>query len=52
LHQIHLALLHDRRGHHLEAELLYERARAIQDKAHGPDHPDVASALNGVASLS
>ena len=32
-----------------DARLLYERALAIGEAAHGPDHPDVAAALNNLA---
>jgi tetratricopeptide (TPR) repeat protein len=34
-----------------EAEPLYKRALAILEKALGPDHPDVATALNNLANL-
>ena len=30
-------------GRYAEAEPLYKRALAIQEKALGPDHPDVAT---------
>jgi len=34
-----------------EAEPLYRRAIAIDEKAYGPDHPEVATALNNLALL-
>jgi tetratricopeptide (TPR) repeat protein len=34
-----------------DAEPLYQRALAIWEKALGPDHPDVAAALNGLTLL-
>ena len=34
-----------------EAGPLYERSLAIREKAVGPDHPDVATALNNLAGL-
>ncbi len=39
------------RGALAEAESLAERALAIREKALGPDHPDVALTLNGLASI-
>ena len=38
-------------GRYAEAEPLYKRALAIREKALGPDHPDVAKALNNLAVL-
>jgi tetratricopeptide (TPR) repeat protein len=38
-------------GQYLSAIPLAERALDIQEKALGPDHPDVATALNNLASL-
>ena len=38
-----LAALYDNQGRYAEAEPLYKRALAIQEKALGPDHPDVAT---------
>ena len=35
----------------MEAEPLYERSQAIQEKALGPEHPDVAQSLNNRAGL-
>ena len=34
-----------------EAEPLYRRALAIDEAAHGPDHPDIANTLNDLADL-
>ena len=34
-----------------EAGPLYQRALAIDEKVYGPDHPDVAGALNNWAQL-
>jgi|JI10StandDraft_1071094.scaffolds.fasta_scaffold48913_5 tetratricopeptide (TPR) repeat protein len=34
-----------------QAHALYERALAIQEKARGPDHPEVAIILNNLAEL-
>ena len=38
-------------GKYVEAALLYERSFIIQEKALGPEHPDVAAALNNWAVL-
>ena len=38
-------------GRYADAEPLYRRALAIQEKALGPDHPDVATSLNNLAEL-
>ena len=38
-------------GKYAEAEPLYERSQAIQEKALGPEHPDVAAVLNNWAGL-
>ena len=46
-----LALLYDDQGRYAEAEPLYKRALAIDEKALGPDHPDVAQSLNNLAAL-
>jgi CHAT domain-containing protein len=35
----------------VDAEPLYKRSLAIYEKALGPDHPDVAGSLNGLAWL-
>jgi tetratricopeptide (TPR) repeat protein len=43
--------LHDS-GDFARAEPLYRRALAIDEKALGPEHPDVAISLNNLASLS
>jgi tetratricopeptide (TPR) repeat protein len=34
-----------------EAEPMYRRALAIDEKSYGPDHPDVATDLNNLAEL-
>jgi len=47
----HLALYLNARAEHLEAEPLMRRALAIDEKAYGPDHPDVARDLNNLAQL-
>ena len=39
------------RGLYEEAEPLYQRSLAIEEKALGPDHPDVATTLNNLARL-
>ncbi|CAM9900520.1 unnamed protein product [Ectocarpus sp. 4 AP-2014] len=38
-------------GKYAEAEPLYERSQAIQEKVLGPEHPDVATSLDNRASL-
>lgn len=38
-------------GKYGEAKPLFERSLAIVEKAHGPGHPDVATALNKYAGL-
>ncbi|CAM9762259.1 unnamed protein product [Ectocarpus sp. 8 AP-2014] len=38
-------------GKYAEAEPLYERSQAIQEKVLGPEHPDVATSLNNRAWL-
>ena len=38
-------------GNHIAAESRYKRALAIREKALGPDHPDVATIANNLASL-
>jgi tetratricopeptide (TPR) repeat protein len=38
-------------GRYADAEPLYKRALAIDEKALGKDHPDVATALNNLAAL-
>jgi tetratricopeptide (TPR) repeat protein len=38
-------------GHYVEAEPLYKRALAIDEKVLGPDHPNVAIRLNNLAWL-
>ena len=46
-----LALLYYTQGKHTEAEPLYQRSLAIQEKALGPEHPDVATSLENYAKL-
>ncbi len=46
-----LALLRKNQGKYAEAEPLYLQAIAVQEKALGKDHPDVAEALNDLAVL-
>jgi tetratricopeptide (TPR) repeat protein len=46
-----LALWLKNRAEHGEAEPLYRRALAIDEKSFGPDHPDVARGLNNLAEL-
>ena len=46
-----LALLYDTQGKYAQAEPLYQRALAIDQKTLGPDHPDVATSLNNLALL-
>ena len=46
-----LALLYYRQGEYIEAEPLYLRALAIDEKALGSDHPALAIDLNNLAEL-
>ena len=46
-----LAGLYQAQGRYAEAEPLYKRSLAINEKALGPDHPDVALSLNNLAEL-
>ncbi len=46
-----LAALYDSQGKYAEAEPLYRRALAIREKALGPEHPSVATALENYAGL-
>jgi tetratricopeptide (TPR) repeat protein len=39
------------RGRYTDAEPLFGRALAIQEKALGPEHPDLADSLNNLAGL-
>src|SRR5205085_593765 len=41
----------DDRAQYTEAELLYQRALAIGEKALGPEHPNLAIRLNNLAQL-
>jgi tetratricopeptide (TPR) repeat protein len=46
-----LAELYKEEGRYADAEPLYKRVLAINEKALGPDHPSVALALNDLAEL-
>ncbi|CAN0382120.1 unnamed protein product [Ectocarpus sp. 8 AP-2014] len=46
-----VGFLFDIQGKYAEAEPLYERLQAIQEKVLGPEHPDVATSLNNRAGL-
>ena len=46
-----LATLYQDQGQYAQAEPLYNRSLAIMEKAHGPDHPDVATCLENLAAL-
>ena len=46
-----LAALYNDQGRYADAEPLFKRALAIQEKVLGPDHPDVAVSLNNLANL-
>ena len=46
-----LALLYQDSGRYAEAEPLYERALAIDEKALGSDHPNLAIPLSNLALL-
>jgi tetratricopeptide (TPR) repeat protein len=46
-----LALTLDAQARYSEAEPLYQRALAIDEKALGPNHPNVATNLNNLAAL-
>jgi len=46
-----LARLYDDQKKSAEAEPLYQRLLAIEEKTLGPDHPDVATTLYGLAKL-
>jgi tetratricopeptide (TPR) repeat protein len=41
----------DSRAQYPQAEPLYQRALAIDEKASGPEHPDTATSLNNLAEL-
>ena len=45
------AIRHHRAGRYRDAEPLFLRALAIVEKALGPEHPDVATGLNNLASV-
>ena len=44
-------MLYRDQGRYADAEPLYKRSLAIYEKALGPDHPHVATALNNLAQL-
>lgn len=44
-------LMNNLKALHAEAEPLYRRALAIDEKSFGPDHPEVATDLNNLAGL-
>ena len=44
-------MLYRRQGRYADAEPLYKRTLSILEKALGPDHPDVATALSNLAEL-
>jgi tetratricopeptide (TPR) repeat protein len=46
-----LAELYREQGNYAEAEPLYQRELRIREQALGPEHPDVAYPLNGLAIL-
>ena len=46
-----LAELYETQGRYRDAEPLYKRSLAIDEKAHGPEHPHVATSLNNLAGL-
>ena len=46
-----LAGLYRNQGRYADAEPLYKRSLAIDEKALGPDHPAVATGLNNLALL-
>ena len=43
--------LYDNQSKYVEAEPLYQRFQAIVEKALGPEHPNVAATLQGLAVL-
>jgi tetratricopeptide (TPR) repeat protein len=43
--------LYNDQGQYAQAEPLFERALTINEKALGPDHPDVATSLENLAAL-
>eukprot|EP00752_Nemacystus_decipiens_P007809 g6974.t1 len=47
----HVAKFFELLGKYSEAEPLYERCQAIEEKALGPEHPDLAITLNNRAQL-
>ena len=51
MEQSHLGALYREQGKYAQAEPLYRRALAIQEKALGPEHPQVATVLENYADL-
>ena len=51
VHRNNLAVLYETQGNYAPAERLYQRSLAIDEKALGPEHPDVATSLNNLAAL-
>lgn len=43
--------VHCIQGKYAEAEPLYARCQAIDEKVHGPEHPSLATTLNNRAGL-
>ena len=43
--------LYTSQGQYANAEPLYKRSIVIKERVLGPDHPDVAVSLNGLAEL-
>ena len=48
---IHLALFYEGRGDYAKAEAVYKRTLQLVEKILGPDHPDLAVALNNLGDL-
>lgn len=46
-----LAMLYQTQGKYAEAEPLYERSLAMDEKTLGPEHPDLAESLKNYAAL-
>ncbi len=47
-----LAQTYSAQGKYAEAELLYRRVLSLQERALGPDHPDVTMSLNNLGEIS
>lgn len=48
---VYTNLLPVAQGNYADAEPLYTRSLAVREKVLGPEHPDVAFSLNGLAAL-